>query len=79
VPGILTVASAALGTAISVGSDMTVDIIDRFRTMAIARGAALIGHVLGSVLQTLAVLVIVTAVAIGLGFRTHAGALAWSP
>ena len=39
VPGILimTVASAALGTAISIAMDMTEGIIDRFRTMAIAR------------------------------------------
>ena len=59
VPGILimTVASAALGTAISVASDMTEGIIDRFRTMAIARAAVLTGHVIGSLLQTLAVLV----------------------
>src|SRR5438552_8335802 len=37
VPGILimAVASAALGTAISIASDMTQGIIDRFRTMAI--------------------------------------------
>ena len=58
VPGILiiTVASAALGTAISVATDMTGGIIDRFRTMAIARGAVLTGHVIGSLLQTLAVL-----------------------
>jgi hypothetical protein len=58
VPGILitTVASAALGTAISVATDMTGGIIDRFRTMAISRGAVLTGHVIGSLLQTLAVL-----------------------
>ncbi|MDP9075504.1 MAG: ABC transporter permease, partial [Actinomycetota bacterium] len=38
VPGILivTVASAALGTAIGVAMDMTEGIIDRFRTMSIA-------------------------------------------
>src|SRR5580692_3104160 len=43
VPGILviTVASAARGTAISVATDMTGGIIDRFRTMAIARAAVL--------------------------------------
>src|SRR6202042_3051456 len=54
VPGILivTVASAALGTAISVAMDMTGGIIDRFRTMAIARGAVLTGHVIGSMIQT---------------------------
>jgi len=79
VPGILilTVASAALGTAISVATDMTTGIIDRFRTMAIARAAVLTGHVIGSVLQTLAVLVLVTGVALALGFRTSASALQW--
>jgi len=51
-PGILliTVASAAQGTAISVAMDMTEGIIARFRTMAIARVSVLTGHVLGSVL-----------------------------
>jgi ABC-2 type transport system permease protein len=79
VPGILimTVASAALGTAISVASDMTTGIIDRFRTMAIARAAVLTGHVIGSLLQTLAVLVLVTGVSLALGFRTSASAPQW--
>jgi ABC-2 type transport system permease protein len=79
VPGILimTVASAALGTAISVASDMTGGIIDRFRTMAIARAAVLTGHVIGSLLQTLAVLVVVTGVALALGFRSSASAVEW--
>ena len=79
VPGILiiTVASAALGTAISVAVDMTEGIIDRFRTMAISRAAVLTGHVVGSLLQTLAVLVLVTAVALALGFRPGASPLEW--
>ncbi|BEP16487.1 ABC transporter permease [Acidothermaceae bacterium B102] len=79
VPGILiiTVASAALGTAISVATDMTQGIIDRFRTMSIARSAVLTGHVVGSLLQTLIVLVLVVGVAVALGFRTSAGPLAW--
>jgi ABC-2 type transport system permease protein len=79
VPGILivTVASAALGTAISVASDMTGGIIDRFRTMSITRAAVLTGHVAGSLLQTLAVLVLVVAVAVALGFRSGAGVLEW--
>lgn len=79
VPGILimTVASAALGTAISVASDMTEGIIDRFRTMAITRGAVLTGHVIGSLLQTLAVLALVAGVALAIGFRSSAGPLAW--
>jgi ABC-2 type transport system permease protein len=79
VPGILlmTVASAALGTAISVATDMTGGIIDRFRTMAISRAAVLTGHVVGSLLQTLAVLVLVLGVALAIGFRSHASALEW--
>src|SRR5215475_2260142 len=66
VPGILiiTVASGALGTAISVATDMTGGIIDRFRTMAISRGAVLTGHVIGSLLQTLAVLVLIAGVSL---------------
>ena len=36
-----------------VAMDMTDGIIDRFRTMAIARAAVLTGHVLGSLIQTL--------------------------
>jgi ABC-2 type transport system permease protein len=79
VPGILiiTVASAALGTAISVASDMTGGIIDRFRTMSITRAAVLTGHVIGSLLQTLAVLILVVAVALAIGFRSTATAFSW--
>ena len=51
-PGILimTVASVALGTAISTATDMTTGIIARFRTMDIARVSVLTGHVLGAVI-----------------------------
>ena len=75
VPGILilTVASAALGTALSVAMDMTEGIIDRFRTMAIARGAVLTGHVLGSLIQTLIGLAIVLGVALAIGYRPPRG------
>jgi ABC-2 type transport system permease protein len=79
VPGILifTVASAALGTAISVATDMTGGIIDRFRTMAISRSAVLTGHVIGSLVQTFIALVLVGAVAVAIGFRSDASAVAW--
>ena len=47
VPGILLigVAGSAQGTAISVSMDMQEGIIARFRTMSIARGSVLTGHV----------------------------------
>jgi len=78
-PGILliTVAAAVQGTAIVVAMDMTGGIIDRFRTMAIARSAVLTGHVLASMIQTLASLGIVVAVAVALGFRPTDDPVAW--
>ncbi len=79
VPGLLllTVASAIQGTSIMVAMDMTGGIIDRFRTMAIARASVLTGHVLGSLIQTLLAIAVLIAVAFGLGFRSAAGPLHW--
>ncbi|MCQ4083655.1 ABC transporter permease [Streptomyces sp. RB6PN25] len=80
VPGILmmTIGGTVVGTAVSVSNDMNEGIIARFRTMAIHRGAVLIGHVIGSVLQSVASVALVGAVAVAIGFRaTHATALEW--
>jgi ABC-2 type transport system permease protein len=78
-PGILlmTIAATVQGTAIVVAMDMTSGIIDRFRTMAIARAAVLTGHVLASLIQTLVSLAVVLGVAIALGFRPTADPLDW--
>jgi ABC-2 type transport system permease protein len=57
--------------------DMTGGIIDRFRTMAIARASVLTGHVLGSLIQAFAGIGILIGVAFGLGFRTSAEPLRW--
>jgi ABC-2 type transport system permease protein len=78
-PGILliTVAGAAQGTAISVAMDMTEGIIARFRTMKIFRPSVLTAHVLGSVVQTLIGLIVVTGVALLVGFRPNANAIEW--
>ncbi|MFE1956756.1 ABC transporter permease [Streptomyces sp. NPDC059479] len=80
VPGLLmmTIGSTVIGAAVSVSMDMTEGLIARFRTMAVYRGSVLIGHVVGSVLQVLASLVLVGAVAVAIGFRsTDATALEW--
>jgi len=78
-PGILlmTVAAAVQGTAIVVAMDMTGGIIDRFRTMAIARSAVLTGHVLASLIQSIVSIAVVLGVAVALGFRPHADVLDW--
>jgi ABC-2 type transport system permease protein len=78
-PGIIlvTVASAAQGTAISVAMDMTEGIIARFRTMAIARVSVLTGHVLASMIQTMLSIAVVIGVALLIGFRPTAGPGDW--
>jgi ABC-2 type transport system permease protein len=80
VPGILlmTIGATVIGTAVSVSNDMTEGIIARFRTMAIHRGSVLVGHVVGSVLQSIISVVLVGAVAVAIGFRsTDATILDW--
>ena len=78
-PGILlfTVAGAPQGTAITVAMDMTQGIIARFRTMPIARGAVLAGHVVGAVIQTMIAVLVVAAVAVAIGFRPTTGPVEW--
>ncbi|MFG3162275.1 ABC transporter permease [Streptomyces sp. NPDC048232] len=80
VPGLIlmTIGSTTVGTAVSVSNDMTEGIIARFRTMAIHRGSVLVGHVVGSVLQSILSVVFVGLVALAIGFRsTDATALEW--
>jgi len=66
VPGILlmTVAASCGPTAIN-------------RAMAVTRGALLAGHVGGSVVRTLAATIVVTGVALLVGFRPRASILDW--
>jgi ABC-2 type transport system permease protein len=74
---LMTVASGATGTAISVAMDMTEGIIARFRTMAIARVSVLTGHVVGSLIQTMLGIGLVVGVALLVGFRPTAGPVEW--
>ena len=78
-PGILLIAllGGATNTAISVSMDMTEGILARFRTMSIARGSVLSGHVIVGVLQAVVVGAVVTLVAVLLGFRPTAGPIEW--
>jgi ABC-2 type transport system permease protein len=79
-PGVILMAATAgsTATAVAVCSDMTEGIINRFRTMAIARSSVLTGHVIGSMIQTLISIVFVIAIAIAIGFRPTADAVEWA-
>ena len=74
---LMTITAAVQGTTISVAMDMTEGIVDRFRTMAIARVSVLAGHVVGSLIQTMLGIAMVTGVALLIGFRPTAGPAHW--
>jgi ABC-2 type transport system permease protein len=74
---VMTVASVALSTAIYIAKDATEGIIDRFRTMPIAKSSVLTGHVLAALAQTAVAVVTVTVVALLLGYRPAAGITGW--
>ncbi|MFD3596443.1 ABC transporter permease [Nocardia sp. NPDC058640] len=79
VPGIILLCASfgAATTAIALSTDLAEGIIDRFRTMSIARSAVLSGHVAESVLRNLITSAIVVAVAVALGFRPTTDPLRW--
>jgi ABC-2 type transport system permease protein len=78
-PGILliTVASGISYTAFRLFMDMKSGIFERFQSMPIARSGVLWAHVLTSLVANVISLVIVVGVALLMGFRSGAGALAW--
>ncbi|TMR88009.1 ABC transporter permease [Nonomuraea basaltis] len=78
-PGILliTVASGIAYTAYRLFMDMKGGIFERFQSMPIARSSVLWAHVLTSLVANLISLVVVTLVALLMGFRSSAGVLAW--
>ncbi len=75
---VMTVASVANSTAIVVAKDATEGIIDRFRTMPIARSAPVTGHVLAAMAQTVLAVVVVLALALALGYRAGASVAGWA-
>jgi ABC-2 type transport system permease protein len=78
-PGILliTIAMGISYTGFRLFTDLQSGIFERFQSMPIARSSALWAHVLTSVVSNLISLVIVVLVAVLIGFRSGAGALAW--
>ncbi|MFC7489377.1 MULTISPECIES: ABC transporter permease [unclassified Knoellia] len=78
-PGILviTIASGISYTAFRLFLDMQGGIVERFRSMPIARSSVLWAHVLTSLVANLLSLVVVLLVGLAMGFRSGAGPLAW--
>ena len=74
---LMSITAAVQGTSISIAMDMTEGIVDRFRTMKIARVSVLTGHVVGSLVQTVLAMAVVFGVAVAIGFRPQADAVGW--
>ena len=78
-PGILliTIGMGISYTAVRLFTDMQSGIFQRFQSMPIARSSVLWAHVLTSLAANLISLVAVVLIAVAMGFRSGAGALAW--
>ena len=77
-PGVFTQAVLfdSTQTGIGLAQDLTTGMFDRFRSLPIARSAVLGGRTLADGVRILAVVLLMAAIGILLGFRFHAGALA---
>jgi len=79
VPGLI-VLCAAFGagtTAVTVATDMTNGIIDRFRSMPISGSSILVGQIAASLVRNLIATALVVGVALGIGWRPTAAPLHW--
>lgn len=75
IPGIVvqTAAFASFGTAINLAEELSKGVIDRFRSMPIARSAVLVGRLTSDTLRILATVLILLGVGYAIGFRVHTG------
>jgi len=79
VPGIILqcIGQGVVTTATSVNSDLKSGIINRFRTMPIAKSAVLSGHVLAATIRNLLIAFVIIGVALLIGFRPEANFFQW--
>ena len=78
-PGIIvqTAVFGAAGTGIGLAEDMAKGLIERFRSLPMARSAVLAGRTLADSVRNVFVMVLITAVGFAVGFRIHGGVPAY--
>jgi len=74
---VLAICYGLAGTAVSVSTDMTKGIINRFKVMNVSRGAVLTGHVVATMLISSIAIAVIIGMAFALGFRSSATPLDW--
>ena len=74
-PGIFvqTVVFGATQTGVGLAEDLQGGMIERFRSLPMARSAVLAGRTMGDTVRNLFVLLLMTAVGVAVGFRFHGG------
>jgi ABC transporter DrrB family efflux protein len=74
-PGIFaqTVAFGAMSTAIGLATDLQTGLIERFRSLPMARSAVLAGRTTADLVRNVFVVMLMLAVGYGVGFRIHQG------
>ena len=77
IPGIIvqTVVFGATSTAVGLSEDMSKGIIDRFRSLPMARSAVLAGRTIADLVRNVFVVILMIAVGTAVGFRFHNGFL----
>jgi ABC-2 type transport system permease protein len=70
-----TVTFATAGAGAGIADDMAKGVIDRFRSLPMARGAVLTGRTLADLVQTALTVIVLAIVAVLVGWRIHNGVL----
>ncbi|MEF9886947.1 ABC transporter permease [Streptomyces sp. P9-A4] len=75
IPGIFvqTAVFGAMNTAIGLATDMQTGLMERFRSLPMARSAVLVGRTTADLVRNVFVVSLMTGVGFAIGFRIHAG------
>jgi len=78
-PGIFvqTVVFGSMGTAIGLATDLKLGLIERFRSLPMARSAVLAGRTLADLVRNVFVVALMVAVGFAVGFRVHTNVFAF--
>ena len=79
IPGIFvqTAVFGAIGAAIGLATDLKSGLLERFRSLPMARSAVLAGRTLADLARNVFVVALMAVVGFAVGFRVHTGALAF--
>lgn len=79
-PGIFvqTVAFGSMGTGVGLAEDLNKGLIERFRSLPMARSAVLAGRILSDLVRNVFVVILMCVVGFAVGFRIHTNAAAFA-